>query len=61
MKKWVPELNRVPQKFIHKPWEMETKDQEVINTIIGKSYPKPIVVHEEARAAALKAFQALKK
>ncbi len=61
VRKWVPELNRVPQKFIHKPWEMEIKDQEVINTIIGKNYPKPIVVHEEARAAALKAFQALKK
>ena len=40
---------------------METKYQEAIKTIIGKNYPKPIVVHEEARAAALKAFQSLKK
>ena len=39
---------------------METKYQEVIKTKIGKNYPKPIVVHEEARAAALKAFQSLK-
>ena len=39
---------------------METKYQEAINTIIGKSYPKPIVIHEQARAAALKAFQTLK-
>ena len=61
VKKWIPELSKVPQKFIHKPWEMETKYQEAINTIIGKNYPKPIVVHEEARAAALKAFQSLKK
>ena len=61
VKKWIPELNKVPQKFIHKPWEMETKYQEAINTIIGKNYPKPIVIHEEARAAALKAFQSLKK
>ena len=38
---------------------METKYQEAINTIIGKNYPKPIVIHEEARAAALKAFQSL--
>jgi len=61
VKKWVPELNKVPSKFIHKPWEMELKYQQEINTLIGKDYPKPIVVHEEARASALKAFQSLKK
>ena len=61
VKKWVPELNKVPQKFIHKPWEMELKYQEAIKTIIGKDYPGPIVIHEKARAAALEAFQSLKK
>ena len=61
VKKWVPELNKVPNKFIHKPWEMEHKYQEAIKTIIGKDYPKPIVIHEIARAAALEAFQSLKK
>ena len=40
---------------------MEVKYQDAIKTIIGKDYPKPIVVHEEARAAALTAFQSLKK
>ncbi len=61
VKKWVPELKRIPSKFIHKPWQMEIKDQEVIKTIIGKDYPSPIVVHERARKAALEAFQSLKK
>ncbi len=61
VKKWVPELKNVPNKFIHKPWEMELKYQEAIKTIIGKDYPNPIVVHEKARAAALEAFQSLKK
>ena len=61
VKKWVPELKNVPNKFIHKPWEMELRYQEVIKTIIGKDYPNPIVVHEKARAAALEAFQSLKK
>ena len=60
VKKWVPELNKVPNKFIHKPWEMEHKYQEAINTIIGKNYPQPIVIHEKARASALEAFQTLK-
>ena len=61
VKKWVPELKKVPQKFIHKPWEMEKKYQEAINTVIGKDYPKPIVIHEVARKEALEAFQSLKK
>ena len=61
VRKWIPELEKVPSKYIHKPWEMDLKYQEAIKTIIGKNYPKPIVIHEEARAAALQAFQYLKK
>ena len=61
VKKWVPELSKVPPKFIHKPWEMEKKYQEAIKTIIGKDYPAPLVKHEVARQEALKAFQSLKK
>ena len=54
-------LNKVPAKFIHKPWEMELKYQEAIKTIIGKDYPSPIVIHERARVSALEAFKSLKK
>ena len=61
VKKWVPELKNYPTKFIHKPWELDVKYQETIKTIIGKDYPAPIVVHEEARKKALSAFQSLKK
>ena len=58
VKKWVPELLNVPKEFIHKPWEI---DKDVEDFEIGKNYPKPIVNHEEARNAALKAFKNLKK
>ena len=61
VKKWVPELSKVPPKFIHKPWEMDKKYQEAINTIIGVNYPMPIVIHEKARTDALSAFQSIKK
>ncbi len=61
VKKWIPELKKVPKKFIHKPWEMEIKYQEAINTVIGKDYPSPIVIHEIARKEALEAFQSIKK
>ena len=61
VKKWVPELRKCPSKFIHKPWELDIRYQKSINTIIGKDYPKPIVIHEEARKKALDAFKSLKK
>ena len=58
VKKWIPELSNVPKEFIHKPWELNEK---IKNFELGKTYPKPIVVHEEARNAALDAFKKIKK
>ena len=58
VKKWIPELSIVPKKFIHKPWELSEKIKDFE---LGKTYPEPIVVHEEARNAALEAFKKIKK
>ena len=53
VKKWVPELKDVPKKFLHKPWELN--DENILK--LGKDYPFPIVVHENARSKALNAFK----
>ncbi len=53
VKKWVPELKNVPNKFLHKPWDLN--DEKILK--IGKVYPMPIVVHEKARVKALQAFK----
>ena len=58
VKKWVPEISNLPKEFLHKPWELNSS---VSGFEIGKTYPKPIVIHEEARHEALKAFKSLKK
>ena len=60
-KKWVPELKNIPNKFLYKPWELETKYQEQIKVVVGINYPKPIVDHVQARNAALDAFKTIKK
>ncbi len=53
VKKWVPELRKVPKKFIHRPWELDDKSILTLN----KDYPSPVVKHEEARSRALAAFK----
>ena len=53
VKKWVPELSKVPKKFIHRPWELNDKNILTLN----KDYPSPVVNHEKARSRALAAFK----
>ena len=61
VKKWIPELSKIPNKFIHKPWEIDEKISKELNFIIGKDYPLPVVDHNFARERALKAFKKISK
>jgi len=55
VKKWVPELKKIPKKFIHRPWEIN--DANILK--LNVDYPLPIVKHENAREKALKAFKSI--
>ncbi len=43
IKKWVPELEKVPMEFIHEPELMTHMDQTFCKTFIGTDYPYAIV------------------
>jgi deoxyribodipyrimidine photo-lyase len=59
-RKWVPELQSLPDKFLHKPWEASAEVLAEAGVLLGENYPSPIVDHKTAREEALGAYATLK-
>lgn len=52
IKKWLPELAKIPPHLIHEPWKLSLIDQQLYECELGKDYPFPIIDVEESRKYA---------
>ncbi len=57
IRKYVPEIAKLPNKYLSKPWTAPEKILEEANIELGKTYPKPIVDLKISRQEALDAFK----
>jgi deoxyribodipyrimidine photo-lyase len=57
VRRWVPDLNRVPDRYIQEPVKMPLEVQREAGCIVGKDYPAPMMDHAWARERALAAYR----
>ncbi|MCE9606724.1 MAG: DNA photolyase family protein [Planctomycetia bacterium] len=60
VRRYVPELAKLPAAWIHRPSEAPAEVLKAAGVVLGKNYPQPIVDHAAARDAALEAWRAIR-
>ena len=60
VRNYLPELTKLPNKYLFCPWEAPESVLHEAGVKLGETYPQPIVDIKQSREAALEAFQALR-
>ena len=61
VRKWCPELAKLPDQWLHQPHAAPTEILRAAGVELGNNYPLPVVSHGIAREVALEAFARIKK
>ncbi|WP_249705180.1 cryptochrome/photolyase family protein [Bacillus zhangzhouensis] len=61
IRRYVPELKHVEEKWIHEPSKMPIDEQMKSGCVLGDAYPLPTVDHQERRKKAISLFEKAKQ
>jgi deoxyribodipyrimidine photo-lyase len=56
-RRFVPELGKLPNQFLFKPWEAPDHLLKACGVVLGATYPKPMVDLRASRERALQAYR----
>lgn len=60
VRQYCPELAKLPDKYIHKPWEASAEILKQAGITLGQDYPEPLVDLKVSRQEALDSYSAAK-
>ena len=60
VRRWCPELARLPDAWLHRPSEAPVDVLAAAGVTLGKTYPHPVVDHAVARREALAALRSIR-
>ncbi len=60
VRRWCPELSKLPDQWLHQPWQAPPEILARAGVRLGRDYPEPVVSHAIAREVALAAFAKIK-
>ena len=61
IRRYLPQLKELSDKEIHAPWLVPRMLLEQKGVTLGRDYPEPIVMHDEARQRTLERYAVVKK
>ena len=58
VRRWVPELARLPTELLWEPWTLSSAAQDAYGCVVGRDYPLALVDHAAERKVAIARFAA---